>query len=891
MSKTLYEKERYDNLQFRLSLIPGLKVYVATTGSIYVENGAGKKVRISDHEPNRGAPRNHDYEEIYTNDPSGKLLNSNAEVIELVLKYYNINPSGKLAKYLQVETQRRAKSAKEADKLKRHMDKLTQMHDKKISDLVPFVSKNMLFLEFIYENAKSYGLENSKPDKRRKRTRTYFEKQVSESFSKKLSLSEYKEVKQKIEGMGAVKYAEGGTVEAYQPWAKVFEQNQGVSYETAKKQFEEILNQTPSNDYERALRKLDVEYRKKNDTFTFEADFVSAFLEDDFPKKAAGANKKLRAELSGEIHIKPLKYTTTNFKSKLDSLRNIVGTDEVVRPAMSGVYYDSSNNSMVATNAHILVSLPEKNIKRNKIVNIKDQSEIKEKYPNYQAVIPHDNPSHVIISDVQTFMDSLTGLARAESFVEKTVMARFVYDGDELYFSPSLLKDLMDCLIYNGIKKFRFELSAPNRGVMVRDADNKNQAFGLVMPFVNPGAFTNVFEGNTTDGTKRRQIVQLEKKLSQLSATKSFDERFAEEYLADAKKAKKQKDIDYYTLQVATAKEKKMAEAEDIKKRISQLETEIARSGDKKKESGNTTKIDFPRDFDFSVDKIWPLDPAEDLDKLWYKQGYRFYAKVSIFESMGERGENREFIYSSRPTNTDISRDVIQAYRDIVSEGEYENGSAYEEEMHKKAVEILAFAEEIGFTSLTLAKAIRQLKIALKIKKYAQGGVIINDEVKGAINDILKFGESGMNYNYKFNKKNKSYLPGDDITNEQALVLYKIFADKDMNLVSEIEFLEGAPEPLKVPVVDKKTDEILDALMDEEDYVRYDEGYIIVLPQGRRFIEAVRERVETRELLNQGQDLFPSTANVPDKIFSIDSRLLLHEILWIEIEKLQLVKK
>ena len=78
----------------------------------------------------------------------------------------------------------------------------------------------------------------------------------------------------------------------------------------------------------------------------------------------------------------------------------------------------------------------------------------------------------------------------------------------------------------------------------------------------------------------------------------------------------------------------------------------------------NTNKIIIS--LDAFVDKIKELDPKKD--DIDYKHGYRYEAKVSYPESLGENGNYAEFLYKSKPTIAELQSDILQEYKDFKKE-------------------------------------------------------------------------------------------------------------------------------------------------------------------------------------------------------------------------------
>jgi hypothetical protein len=67
-----------------------------------------------------------------------------------------------------------------------------------------------------------------------------------------------------------------------------------------------------------------------------------------------------------------------------------------------------------------------------------------------------------------------------------------------------------------------------------------------------------------------------------------------------------------------------------------------------------------------------------------------YIVTTSIGESMGERGETRSFLFGDSPTDQEITKAVLDTYKEIVSQPEYANGDFYEQKLHDIASRALA---------------------------------------------------------------------------------------------------------------------------------------------------------------------------------------------------------
>ena len=137
----------------------------------------------------------------------------------------------------------------------------------------------------------------------------------------------------------------------------------------------------------------------KSELINFSKTYLLSTVESEIE-----ASKKYKRKLSTFEDL--VKYLVKNVCSK-----------DQLRPAMNSVYYDQENNNLAATDAHILVKLPIKNLPISdkldniysidnidyRLINYQQNSfkldkyndlineQISNKYPDYEAVLPQEN--------------------------------------------------------------------------------------------------------------------------------------------------------------------------------------------------------------------------------------------------------------------------------------------------------------------------------------------------------------------------------------------------------------------------------------------------------------------------------------------------------------------
>ena len=135
----------------------------------------------------------------------------------------------------------------------------------------------------------------------------------------------------------------------------------------------------------------------------------------------------------------------------------------------------------MAADAHKLVKIKDSNIKKTAIIDFKG-NEIEGKFPNYDAVIPYDNPIRLDVS-IKEIRPKLEGIIRANKFFEEVSIIAEIKFGDATYlFHADLLNELLKVLEAHGHDKVTMELSLPNRAMVINEGD----ITALVMPiFLN----------------------------------------------------------------------------------------------------------------------------------------------------------------------------------------------------------------------------------------------------------------------------------------------------------------------------------------------------------------------------------------------------------------------
>lgn len=265
---------------------------------------------------------------------------------------------------------------------------------------------------------------------------------------------------------------------------------------------------------------------------------------------SAGEGKyKLTGHNSDEFPKVPTKENTNSLTLDSATLAKAItktafaaGSDEL-RPVMSGVFcqFSASDLTFVATDAHKLVRykrldarseetssfiLPKKPLNQLKTLLANKEFSvtieynptnafftfenvnlvcrlIEGKYPNYEAVIPHDNPN-VLLIDRSLFLNSIKRVALFAN--QSTHQVRMKISGKELVLSAEDIdfsneaKERLSCS-YQGesieigfnsrflqemvanvdSEQLRFEMSAPNRAGLILPVEDDNKDEDLLM--------------------------------------------------------------------------------------------------------------------------------------------------------------------------------------------------------------------------------------------------------------------------------------------------------------------------------------------------------------------------------------------------------------------------
>ena len=167
-----------------LKKLDGVRVHTAGTGSIYVYYN-NLKVRVSDHEPNFGAPNRHNDKCFYLKDIDGQIFDI-YNVVEEVAEYLQIEIKGTLKGLMTKHLNAKMKLTEERFKFhlaaEKEREEAVAIYNAKCEKLKAIVDANKEEVEKMWNEADAYGDQASSGDKRRKRRSKMFNRLFTARF-------------------------------------------------------------------------------------------------------------------------------------------------------------------------------------------------------------------------------------------------------------------------------------------------------------------------------------------------------------------------------------------------------------------------------------------------------------------------------------------------------------------------------------------------------------------------------------------------------------------------------------------------------------------------------------------------------------------------------------
>ena len=167
-----------------LKKLDGVRVHTAGSGSIYVYYN-NLKVRVSDHEPNYGAPNRHSDKCFYLKDIDGHVYDI-YDVVEVVAEYLQIKIKGTLKGMMTKHFNTKMKLAEERFKFhlaaEKEREEAVAVYTAKCDKLKEVIDANKEEVKMMWNEAEAYGDQASNGDKRRKRRSKMFRRLFTARF-------------------------------------------------------------------------------------------------------------------------------------------------------------------------------------------------------------------------------------------------------------------------------------------------------------------------------------------------------------------------------------------------------------------------------------------------------------------------------------------------------------------------------------------------------------------------------------------------------------------------------------------------------------------------------------------------------------------------------------
>jgi hypothetical protein len=221
----------------------------------------------------------------------------------------------------------------------------------------------------------------------------------------------------------------------------------------------------------------------------FGADLIEVMSEEQerFPENQKFQFDSWRSVIR-ELTAKPINPSIPKSKGVLEDFKDIVADDDL-RPQLTGVYV-TDNGFLVGTDANKLVKYKNDYFSQyaGKIINLKKYIGTKgskidfidERYPDYESVIPKDDPNNVKGLSTYAFYNLCKSAINLKKLQSKDVLiVGFYYQERTYYFSPILFSELLTFALCKGFDTFDLSFSTPNRAFVLNFGD---ESLGIIMP-------------------------------------------------------------------------------------------------------------------------------------------------------------------------------------------------------------------------------------------------------------------------------------------------------------------------------------------------------------------------------------------------------------------------
>jgi hypothetical protein len=184
------------------------------------------------------------------------------------------------------------------------------------------------------------------------------------------------------------------------------------------------------------------------------------------------------AKLPGTVNLDRLKLKPVKAASA-DTAAASHTSNDPTRFVLAGIYYDSENQSLVATDGRRLIAIPQKVEGKSRIVSAIDGKEIQGQFPNWRQVVPKVDKDTILFNvDIDKARRAGTVLSGINKTLKSLVVPAKVKVGMAT-LDPAYVKDSVEALVASGAKKVYAASKDDASPVMLR---GDNGAMAIIMP-------------------------------------------------------------------------------------------------------------------------------------------------------------------------------------------------------------------------------------------------------------------------------------------------------------------------------------------------------------------------------------------------------------------------
>jgi hypothetical protein len=184
------------------------------------------------------------------------------------------------------------------------------------------------------------------------------------------------------------------------------------------------------------------------------------------------------AKLPGTVNLDRLKLKPVKAASA-DTAAASHTSNDPTRFVLAGIYYDSENQSLVATDGRRLIAIPQKVEGKSRIISASDGKEIQGQFPNWRQVVPKVDKDTILFNvDIDKARRAGTVLSGINKTLKSLVIPAKVKVGMAT-LDPVYVKDSVEALVASGAKKIYAASKDDASPVMLR---GDNGAMAIIMP-------------------------------------------------------------------------------------------------------------------------------------------------------------------------------------------------------------------------------------------------------------------------------------------------------------------------------------------------------------------------------------------------------------------------